>query len=104
MCSELGDPIDSKKMPPEMEDFPSYVEVAISIFNCLPDTYSGGMEPIYCGKDIGAIQSLYEIFEVDKEDKLRILKVVNFLDTRARKQAIADAKRKSKSSGGAKTK
>ena len=94
MCEQLGDPIQEDRIPPEMDDFPSYVETAISIFNSLPDMYSGGMEPIYSGKDIGAINTLYDIFSVENDDKLRVFRVVHYLDSRARKQAINEAKRK----------
>jgi hypothetical protein len=96
MCEALGDPIIESDMPPDIEDFPSYVHISLDIFNCLPDTYSGGMDPIYSGKDIGAMTSLFKIMEVDPKDYIRILKVVQYLDTRARKKAISEAKKRAR--------
>lgn len=97
MCQALGDPIELEKLPPDLHDFPSYVIVSLDIFNCLPDTYSGGMDPIYSGKNLSALGVLFDTFEVDNaEDKQRILKVIQVLDTRARKKAVADAKKRAR--------
>lgn len=98
-CALLGDEIDEKKMPPDLDDFPSYVHQALDVFNCLPDTYSGGMEPIYSGKDYSALSDLFSVLNVEKEDQLLVFKVVHSLDTRARTQAINEAKRKAKKGG-----
>lgn len=95
-CRLLNEDIDFDKMPPDIEDFPTYVHQALDVFNCLPDTYSGGMEPIYSGKDYSALTGLLEVLQVDKEDMLRVFKVVHHLDGRARKQAINAAKKKGK--------
>jgi hypothetical protein len=94
-CVQLGDEPDWDLMPPDYEDFPIYVHQALEVFNYLPDTYSGGMEPIYSGKDYSALQSIFQVLEVEREDTLLVFKVVHHLDTRARKQAITAAKKKS---------
>lgn len=96
MCKTFGDVPDEEKMPPDLDDFPDYMIMGLDIFNCLPDTYSGGMEPIYTGKDLSALPTLYDIFGIEKEEKMRIFKVIQFLDTRARKKAISDAKKKNR--------
>ena len=55
------------------------------------------MDPIYSGKNLSALGVLFDTFEVSNaEDKQRILKVIQVLDTRARKQAVADAKKRSR--------
>jgi len=96
MCKALGDEIKEEDLPPDLDDFPSYVHVSLDVFNCLPDTYSGGMEPIYSGKDIASITALYDIMQVDPSDKARILRVIQYLDTRARKKAINEAKKRAR--------
>jgi hypothetical protein len=94
MCEALGDTPDYEKMPPDYEDFPSYVHVGIEIFNSLPDNYTGGMQPIYCGKDLSALQVLLELYDVDKDDRMKVLDVIRYLDSKARKQAIREASKK----------
>lgn len=95
-CRLLNEDIDYEKMPPDYEDFPTYVHQAMDVFNCLPDTYSGGMEPLYSGKDYSALSGIMQVLQVDSEDTLQVFKVVHHLDTRARKQAISAAKKKAK--------
>jgi len=96
MCIQMGDEPDWDKCPPEYSDFPSYIHAAIDIFNSLPDTYSGGMEPLYIGKNIGPFSELCSLFDIDKEDRLMVFEVIQFLDKHAREQAIRAAKKKSK--------
>lgn len=95
-CKLLNEEVDFEKMPPDLEDFPTYIHQALDVFNCLPDSYSGGMEPIYSGKDYSALSSILPIFNIDPEDTLRVFRAVHHLDTRARKQALNAAKKKAK--------
>lgn len=96
VCSLFGDEPDMDKMPPDMEDFPTYVIHALNIFNSLPDMYTGGMEPIYCGKDLGSLQVLLDLYEVPKEEKMLCFDIIRFIDNRARTHAMDKAKRKGK--------
>lgn len=96
-CKQLNVPIEEDKIPPCLEDFPDYVLVSINIFNTLPDTFSGGMEPIFSGKDLAALPVLLDIYEVEKEDYLYILDVLSSLINRTRHKAISDAKKANKS-------
>lgn len=86
-------PVDLDKIPPSIEDFPGYVHEAIEIFNTLPDTYSGGMEPVFSGKDLSALQVLFDVYRVEKEDYRYILDVLRYLIYHTRKKALADAKK-----------
>ncbi len=97
MCEQLGDPIDFDKMPPSYGDFPGYVHQAYDIFNSMSDTYIPGMEPIYAGKDYSSIQVFYELFDIPKEYRIDILEVIQYLDGRARQQAVNQAKRRAAS-------
>ena len=94
MCLQMGDEPEWDKCPPSFDDFPTYVHDALDIFNALPDTYSGGMEPIYSGKNIGPFTDLCTLYEVS--DRLMVFEIVQFLDNQAREQAIRAAKKKSK--------
>lgn len=91
----MGDEVDWEKAPPIWEDFPSYVHTAVDVFNCLPDTYSSGMEPVYTGKDLSSFSMIArDIFELEKEDFKRVFELVMFIDSRARKEAIKKASKK----------
>jgi hypothetical protein len=72
------------------------VHVALDIFNALPDLYSGGMSPMYTGKDLSALNVLYDLFEVNAADRMLIFRVIQEVDARARKQAIDQAKKAAK--------
>lgn len=96
-CKQLGVPVDERKMPPHIEDFPTYVHAAMNLFNILPDTYSGGMEPIFSGKDFSALPTLFNIYNVEEEDYRYIMDVILILINYSRKKAVADAKKASKS-------
>lgn len=93
VCEAMGTEVDMDKMPPDYHDFPSYIHTALNVFNALPDNFSGGMHPIYVGKDLASLSQLFELFEVDKPDRLMVFEVIQFLDGRARKQAIREAKK-----------
>ena len=93
MCKVMGDEPDMNKLPPEFGSFPSYVQIALEIFNALPDTYSGGMSPIYVGKNLSSLPVLFDLYLVGDE-KMQVFEVIRFLDNRARKQAIKEASKK----------
>tara|TARA_B110000908_G_scaffold169268_1_gene226038 strand:- start:1366 stop:1728 length:363 start_codon:yes stop_codon:yes gene_type:complete len=96
MCATFGDTPDPEKMPPEYSSFPSYVHVAMEIFNALPDLFSGGMSPIYTGKAISSLPVLYDLYMVDNHMKMKTFNVIRFLDSRARKQAVKEAEKANK--------
>jgi len=96
MCAAMGDEPDYSKLPPDFSSFPSYVQVAIEIFNSLPDTYSGGTTPLYVGKDLSALPTLFDIFKIEDDEKMKVFEVVRFLDNRARKQAASQAEKANK--------
>lgn len=96
MCATYGDEPDPSKIPPDYSSFPVYVHVAMEIFNALPDTYSGGMSPMYTGKDISSLPVLFDLYLVDKHMQMKTFEVIRFLDNRARKQAIKEAEKAAK--------
>lgn len=96
MCEQLGDEVDPNKIPPRYSDFPTYVHQAYDIFNSMSDTYAPGMSPIYIGKDYSALPVFYDLFGVLKEYKMDVFEVIQYLDAKARQQAVSEAKRASK--------
>lgn len=98
MCEALGDTPDLDKLPPNWDSFPWYVHTSMEIFNALPDTYSGGMSPVFTGKNYSSLPVMYDLYLVGDEDKMKIFEVLRFLDNRAREQAIKEAKKAAKQS------
>ena len=98
ICERMGDTPDPDKIPPDISDFPHYVISGVKIFNDLTDTYIGGgmSAPIYSGKDLSALMTLLSIYQVREDEHLYVLDVIKFLDARARKKAVRDAKRRNK--------
>ena len=96
MCKALGKEIDYSRMPPSFSEFPWYVKDAVEVFNSLPDTYTSGMSPIYIGKDLSSLDTLFKLYSIDSDYKLMAFKVVRFLDSRAKNQAIKQAKQQQK--------
>lgn len=96
MCEMMGDEIDPERTPPDFEDFPLYVYHAFNIFNALPDTYTGGMESIYSGKNYSSLKTMYDIHEIALEDQFQVFTIIQHLDNRAKTKAINAAKRRGK--------
>ncbi len=92
----MGDEPDMSKIPPDFSSFPAYVQVSIEIFNSLPDTYSGGMSPVYTGKNLSSLPVLFELFLIAEDERLQVFEVSRFLDHRARKQAMKAAEKANK--------
>lgn len=92
ICQQLGEEIDFEKMPPSFAELPWYVKDAIEIFNSLPDTYTSAMSPLYVGKDISCLDTLFDLYSIDSDSRLLAFKVIRFLDSRAKKKAIQQAK------------
>ena len=92
----MGREPDLLNMPPDYDDFPSYVHVAIEIFNSLPDLYSGGMTSIYVGKNYSSLEVIFSMYLIDKEDRMQVFKVLQFLDSRAKTSAMKEANKAAK--------
>lgn len=93
MEEAFGNVVDLSKMPPCYEDFPDYVHIGLEIFNSLTDTFTGGMTSIYSGKNYSSLEVFMNIYDVEKADRLKVLEVIKYLDSRARETALKDAKK-----------
>jgi len=79
MCEQLGkEPLESE-IPPDWEDFPEIVQLAINTFNILGDRVFP--EIGYVGKDYTNLPHLLEIYDI--EDKEFFLDLLHWLDSRA---------------------
>lgn len=100
MCEQLNKEPDPKEIPPDWEDFPEIIQVAINIFNMLGDRVYP--EIGYIGKDYTNLLHYIEVYDI--EDKDFLLEILHWLDSRAIKQSAENLKReydklKRKSSG-----
>ena len=89
MCEQMDKEPDPKEIPPDWEDFPEIVQIAINIFNMLGDRVYP--EIGYVGKDYGNLQHYIEVYDI--EDKEFLLEILHWLDSRAIKQSSEQLKR-----------
>lgn len=100
MCEQLGKEPDPKEIPPDWEDFPELIQLAIHSFNILGDRVYPDIG--YVGKDYTNLPHLLDIYDI--EDKEYFLEILHWLDSRAIQQSSDKMKReyeklKRKSSG-----
>ena len=79
MVEQTGEEIDWEKCPPEMEDFPDSVHIAISIYNSLGDRMYPDIG--YVGKDFTNLSLLYKNYYVVEHQKDWIFELLLFLDS-----------------------
>jgi hypothetical protein len=89
MCEQLGKEPNPDEIPPDWEDFPEIVQVAINTFNMLGDRVFP--EIGYIGKDYTNLSEFMEVYEI--QDKEYFLDILNWLDSRAIKKSSEDLKR-----------
>lgn len=100
MCEQLGrEPVESE-IPPDWDDLPEIVQIAVNTFNMLGDRVYP--EIGYVGKDYTNLPHYLDVYGV--EEKEYFLEILNVLDSRAIKQSSDVLKRereklKRKSSG-----
>lgn len=89
MCEQLGKEPDPKEIPPDWEDFPEIIQIAILIFNTLGDRVYPDIG--YVGKDYTNLPVLIDIYGI--EDSEFLLDILSWLDSRAIKQSAEHIKR-----------
>ena len=102
MQEQMGQPIEEGRIPPDMDDFPDIVIVALNVFNRLGDRVYP--EIGYIGKDYTNLNVYMEVHGVEEEEKDFFLELLEWLDARAIKKSQEQLKReydkiKRKSSG-----
>ena len=88
-----SEPVDSE-IPVEISDFPDTVQLAFKVYNYLPDQWEG-MNGIYLGKILVGISEIFNILEIDIEERKIILELVVLIDS-ARSRQISSSKPKDK--------
>lgn len=89
MCEQLNKEPNEDEIPPDWEDFPDIVQVAINTFNMLGDRVFP--EIGYIGKDYTSLKHYIEVYGI--EDKEFFLEILHWLDSRAIKQSSEQLKR-----------
>ena len=90
MCEMLGsEPVDSE-IPVEFEDFPDIVQQAFIVYNKLRDDWDT-MNGVYMGKSYQGLQEIFEIYEIDRDDRKMFLDWFAAVDGIRRK--LYDAKK-----------
>lgn len=89
MCEQLGKEPNPDEIPPDWEDFPEAIQIAILIFNSLGDRVYP--EIGYVGKDYTNLRVLIDIYGVDDVEFL--LEILSWLDARAIKQSSEQLKK-----------
>ena len=84
-------------MPPTPGDYPLEVQVAFLLHNLLPDRWEG-MSGFYMGKDMSALGTLLDIWEV--EDKKTAVYFIKHIEQRNSEMINKKAQRKQKASSG----
>ncbi len=79
MCEQLGKEPVEKEIPPDWNDFPSFVQEAINTFNSLGDRMDSEMG--FMGNDYTNLPYYLEVYEVT--DKEYFLDLLGWLDSRA---------------------
>ena len=67
MVEQTGEEIDWDRCPPEIEDFPDSVHIAMSIYNSLGERVYPDVG--FIGKDFTNLSLLYENYCVEKHQK-----------------------------------
>ena len=89
MCEQLGHEPSDEKMPPDIDDFPTIVQLAFIIFNSLGDRVYP--EVGYTGKDYSNLQFYIDIYQIEEVELL--LQILTWLDQRAIKKSSEEIKR-----------
>ena len=90
MQEQRGLEIIEEDIPPSVEDMPSTVLDAITVFNFLGDRVYP--EIGYIGKDYTNLQNYMKVFSIEKENEF-FFQVLQWLDARAIKESSEQLKR-----------
>lgn len=88
MCEQLGNEPLAEEIPMDLDDFPYQVQIAMQIYQILPDRWEG-FSGTYLGKEYSIIPFLFDTFEVEcRKDTLYYINVINniIIDMRAKEQ------------------
>ena len=81
MMDQMGEEPDWEKCPPDWEDFPEVVLVALNVFNTMGDRIFP--EIGYIGKDFTNYKVILEHYKIEEHNKEITLETILHLDSRA---------------------
>lgn len=87
------EPLENE-IPIEISDFPEDIQLALLIYSYLQDTWDT-MSGTYLGKSMGGILDIFEILEINKNDRKNYIDFIKMIDD-ARATVIAESKPKTK--------
>ena len=89
MVEQTGEEIDWERCPPELEDFPDSVHIAINIYHSLGDNIYPDVG--FTGKDYTLLPHYIDVYFID--DKEYLLEILLFLDRMAIKTSSENLKK-----------
>lgn len=88
MCRQLEqEPIESE-IPLDLSDFPDIYQDIYSIYHILSDNWDP-MGGNYMGKDYSIVFNLFDLYNVDPQDRLLAMGLLQFVDS-VRSKTIAE--------------
>ena len=79
MCELLNKPPKPEDIPVELEDFPDEVQLGFSIYYVLQDQWEG-ISGTYMGKNWTGLMDIFDIYEVEKQDRKTIFEILHLID------------------------
>ena len=95
ICEQLGQEPDPSKMPLEVSEFPEDVQVAFFMHDLLSDKWDG-MSGHYLGKDWTQCQHLFELYDIEKRDRVNMLYFMKMYEAQLEKTKAEENERKRK--------
>ena len=75
ICEQLGEEPDEEKIPPDWQDFPEIIVVALNTFNMLGDRVVA--EVGFIGKDYTALPYFIDMYGIEPEEKELFIETLN---------------------------
>lgn len=95
MCEQLGNEPLAEEIPPEYDDFPYSVQLAINIYSILSDKWEG-FSGTYMGKDYTLLPYLVKLYNIENE--AQTLQFLLLIDRIVSEKRAEEQKRKRKKS------
>ena len=88
MCEMLGSEPIASEIPVEINDFPELVQTAFTLYYMLRDIWDP-MGGNYLGKDYSIVFNLFDLYNIDPQDRLLAMGLLQFVDS-VRSKTIAE--------------
>lgn len=80
MCEQLGTEPLEDEIPLDMEDFPELVQQCFILYGLLTDKWDS-MAGQYLGKDYNIVFNLFDVYQVEPEERLLTLGFLQQMDS-----------------------